>query len=131
MISAIRFWIWWVFHKAKSLFFGIVGIKKQLDMTNLTEHRGELIVDGMGEVEIFLRDMPHHVEVMFKPKHEPPTCEHGHHHHHKHEHHHSHHQHDHDHLEWEVHKRSHGHTYVLEIRWKVEDIREIIWSVSY
>lgn len=81
---------------------------------------GELVVIGNDQVEIPLQDLPHRVEVFFKPKHEPPTCEHGHHHHHHH-----------DHVEWEVERRRHGHTYVLEIKWRVHDVREIVWSVSY
>lgn len=101
-----------------SVIGSVLGINKQIDMHHPHE-TGELIVSQRGEVEISLRDLPHRVEVFFKPKHEPPTCEHGHHHHHE------------DHLEWEIHHRHHEHAYVLEIKWNVHDVREIIWSVSY
>lgn len=107
-----------------SVIGSVLGINKQVGMHNTHQNHqtGELIVSQHGEVEISLRDMPNRVEVFFKPQHEPPTCDHGHHHHH---HHHE------DHLEWEIHHRHHGHEYVLEIKWKVRDVREIIWSVSY
>ena len=125
-MQRIKIWIIWLVVSAWSLITNLLGIKEQISMHKTEEHN-ELIVEGKGEVEIFLKDLPHHVEVMFKPTHEPPPCDHGHHHHHHH--HHGHH--EHDHLAWEVHKRHHGHTYVLEIEWRVEGIREIIWSVSY
>lgn len=122
-MSTIKFWLQQLFISIWSGIRSILGINKQIGM-HTTHQTGELIVSQHGEVEIPLRDLPHRVEVFFKPIHEPPTCDHGHHHHH----HHPHHK---DHLEWEIHKRSHGHTHVLEIKWKVHDVREIIWSVSY
>lgn len=100
----------------------ILGIKKQVDMHSKPQ-RGDLTVSGHNEIEIHLQDLPHHVDVRFKPKHEPPPCDHGHHHHHHH------HGHDHDHLEWDI-KRSHRHTYILIIKWKVRGVREIVYLVS-
>lgn len=82
------------------------------------EEGGELVVTGSDEIKIPLKDFPHKVDVVFKHKHHPPPCD-PHHHHH-------------DELEWEVQRHHHGHhTYHLIIKWRVYDIREIIWQVYY
>lgn len=84
------------------------------------EQSGKLVVVGCEKVIIPLRDLPHRVEVHFKRKEAPPPCDpHNHHI---------------DKLEYEVHRHYHGHCrnqYTLVIKWKVHDIREILWHVYY
>lgn len=84
------------------------------------EEGGELVVVGEDKVHIPLLAFPHRVEVHFKHKHEPPPCDPHHHHHHHH-----------DELEWEVHRNHHHHEFVLVIKWKVFDVREIFWTAYF
>lgn len=120
-MNTIKIWFEQLIVSMWSGIRSILGINKQICMHH-THQTGQLTVAQHGEVEIPLKSLPHRVEVKFKPKHEPPTCDHGHRHHH---HHHK------DHLKWEIRCRRRGRAYVLEIKWKVHDVREIIWSVSY
>ena len=121
-MNTIKFWFQQLIVSIWSIIGSILGINKQMDMHH-NHHTGELIVSQHGEVEIAMRDLPHRIEVMFKPKHDFPTCDHGHHHHRP--------LHLKDHVEWKIHHRHHGRSYTLKIKWKVHDVREIIWSVSY
>lgn len=90
---------------------------------NIKHQTGDLTVTGHAHVTINLDDLPHSVEVKFKPKHEPPPCD---------PHHHHHHHHDHDELEWNVHRNFEmHHAYTLVIKWKVSNVREIIWIANY
>jgi hypothetical protein len=85
------------------------------------EQGGELVVVGHDKAYIPLKDLPHRVDVQFRHKKEPPPCDP--HHHHP------------DELEYEVHRNYgdhyHNHHYTLIIKWKVHDVREIIWFASY
>lgn len=86
------------------------------------EEGGELVVTGHDKISIPLADFPRRINVVFKHKHEPPPCD-PHHHHHV------------DELEWEIHKHhgghGHSHLHTLVIRWKVRDIREIVWTAQF
>lgn len=106
---------------------------------------GELTVTGKGETEIPLRGWPRDVIVCFKPLPDPIPCD-PHHHHDDDQEHHGHHGHhgrpdSTDHLHYKIehedvrhHQHGHHHTerrFFLEISWKVEGVREIIWYVVY
>ncbi len=82
------------------------------------EQGGELIVVGNDKVKIPLRDYPHRVEVFFKRKIVPPCNP-------KHPHR--------DELKWDIHRNHRGHhaTFTLNIHWKVDEVREIVWLVYY
>ena len=90
---------------------------------------GTLTVTGEGKTELPLRGWPREVIVFFKPDHDPVPCNHHHHH---------------DHLSYRIehededlrehHKVGHHHhdrKYFLEIKWRVEGVREIEWIVFY
>jgi len=87
---------------------------------------GELIVSGADTIEIYLQNLPHHVECHFKKKPVPAPCDHScdddDHNHHRH-----------DKLEWEVQRFHHNfaHKYRLVIKWKVSGVREILWSANF
>lgn len=106
---------------------------------------GELTVTGKGETEITLRGWPRDVIVCFKPLPDPIPCD-PHHHHDDDQEHHGHHGHhgrpdSTDNLHYKIehedvrhHQHGHHHTeriFFLEITWKVEGVREIIWYVVY
>jgi hypothetical protein len=87
-------------------------------MRHRNEEGGELVVSGEDKVRIPLLAYPHRVEVTFKHKHHPPPCDQPDPHY--------------DQLEWEVHNNYYGpHRFTLIIKWKVFDLREIIWTAYY
>lgn len=82
------------------------------------EESGDLIVVGNDKVRIKLQTLPHRVEVHFKPAHHPPPCDPNHHHHT-------------DRLEWQVHHNQGHNEFTLNIKWHVQEVRQIFWKVYY
>jgi hypothetical protein len=86
----------------------------------MNKHRnegGELVVLSDGFVHIPLRDFPTQVIVHFEEKSLPPPCD-------------PHHNHEiEDYLVWNVDRSKYG--WNLNIRWHVQECREIVWKVHY
>lgn len=94
---------------------------------------GTLTVTGHGETELPLRGWPREVIVYFKPVPDPNPCDH-HHPHHDHRDHVSHHIRHEDEDRKKHPKPGHHHhdrKFLLEIKWKVVGVREILWFVIY
>ena len=74
---------------------------------------GEIIVIGKGEVSIQLHEMPCGIKCRFRHEHHIVPCN----------------PHHADTLEYEVRHTCKGH--VLNIKWEVSGVREILWHVHY
>lgn len=94
-------------------FLGLFGAGK--DCQGETMQSGEIIVTGNDEVEIPLRTFPSYVKVAFKDHCVVVPCN----------------PQNFDELEWEATKHHHKDHYVLNIKWNVTGVREIVWTVYF